>query len=40
LCGDVKELDSILEQGAQKAAAVAKPTLDAAYEAVGLRDRR
>ncbi len=31
------ELDSILEAGAERAAAVAKPTLDAAYQAVGLR---
>jgi tryptophanyl-tRNA synthetase len=31
------ELDAILERGAGKAAAIAKPTLDAAYDAVGLR---
>jgi tryptophanyl-tRNA synthetase len=31
------ELDSILSAGAERAAAEAKPTLDAAYEAVGLR---
>jgi tryptophanyl-tRNA synthetase len=37
LRGDESALESILELGAQKAAAVAKPTLDAAYEAVGLR---
>jgi tryptophanyl-tRNA synthetase len=36
---DSAELDSILERGADKAAAVAKPTLDAAYDAVGLRRR-
>jgi tryptophanyl-tRNA synthetase len=36
---DPAELDAILERGAAKAAAVAKPTLDAAYEAVGLRRR-
>jgi tryptophanyl-tRNA synthetase len=32
-----EELDSILERGAEKAIEVAKPTLDAAYDAVGLR---
>jgi tryptophanyl-tRNA synthetase len=32
-----EELDSILERGAEKAAAAARPTLDAAYDAVGLR---
>jgi tryptophanyl-tRNA synthetase len=31
------ELDSILSTGAERAAAEAKPTLDAAYDAVGLR---
>jgi tryptophanyl-tRNA synthetase len=31
------EIDRILEQGAARAAAMAKPTLDAAYRAVGLR---
>jgi tryptophanyl-tRNA synthetase len=31
------ELDRILEQGAERAAAMAKPTLDGAYRAVGLR---
>jgi tryptophanyl-tRNA synthetase len=36
---DPGELDSILERGADKAAAAAQPTLDAAYEAVGLRRR-
>ncbi|HEY7810829.1 MAG TPA: tryptophan--tRNA ligase [Allosphingosinicella sp.] len=39
LRGDPAELDSILERGADKAAAIAKPTLGAAYEAVGLRRR-
>jgi tryptophanyl-tRNA synthetase len=34
---DPGELDSLLARGAEKAAAVAKPTLDAAYEALGLR---
>jgi tryptophanyl-tRNA synthetase len=34
---DPAELDAILQRGADKAAAVAKPTLDAAYDAVGLR---
>ena len=34
-----EELDSILEAGAAKAATVARPTLDAAYQAVGLRRR-
>jgi len=34
---DPAELDAILERGADKAAALAKPTLDAAYDAVGLR---
>lgn len=37
LKGDPVALDSILRKGAEKAAAAAKPTLDAAYEAVGLR---
>jgi tryptophanyl-tRNA synthetase len=36
---DPAELDAILERGADKAAAVARPTLDAAYDAVGLRRR-
>ena len=36
---DPAELDAILERGADKAAGVAKPTLDAAYDAVGLRRR-
>jgi tryptophanyl-tRNA synthetase len=39
LRGDSATLDSILERGAAKAAAAAKPTLDAAYEAVGLRGK-
>jgi tryptophanyl-tRNA synthetase len=39
LRGDSATLDAILERGAAKAAAAAKPTLDAAYEAVGLRGR-
>jgi tryptophanyl-tRNA synthetase len=34
---DPGELDRILERGAAKAGAMAKPTLDAAYDAVGLR---
>jgi tryptophanyl-tRNA synthetase len=33
------ELNSILERGANRAAAEAQPTLDAAYDAVGLRRR-
>jgi tryptophanyl-tRNA synthetase len=37
LRGDSSALDSILERGAEKARAVAKPTLDSAYAAVGLR---
>jgi tryptophanyl-tRNA synthetase len=37
LRGDRERLDRILAEGAEKAAAAAKPTLDAAYEAVGLR---
>ena len=37
LRGDPAELDSILARGAERAAATARPTLDAAYEAVGLR---
>jgi tryptophanyl-tRNA synthetase len=36
---DPAELDAILERAADKAAAVARPTLDAAYDAVGLRRR-
>ena len=31
------EIDSILARGAERAAAAAKPTLDGAYEAIGLR---
>jgi tryptophanyl-tRNA synthetase len=31
------ELDSILERGAVRAAEMAKPTLDGAYHALGLR---
>jgi tryptophanyl-tRNA synthetase len=34
---DPAELDAILTRGAERAAAQAKPTLDAAYRAVGLR---
>jgi len=34
---DPAELDGILERGAARAAAMAAPTLDAAYDAVGLR---
>jgi tryptophanyl-tRNA synthetase len=37
---DPAELDSILEAGAEQAIARAQPTLDAAYDAVGLRRRR
>jgi tryptophanyl-tRNA synthetase len=37
LRGDPAELDGILTRGAERAAAIARPTLDAAYEAVGLR---
>jgi tryptophanyl-tRNA synthetase len=37
LRGDFAALDAILAKGAEKAAAAAQPTLDAAYEAVGLR---
>jgi tryptophanyl-tRNA synthetase len=37
---DPAELDAILERGAGRAAVVARPTLDAAYDAVGLRRRR
>jgi tryptophanyl-tRNA synthetase len=37
LRGDPRELDSILERGAEKASAAARPTLDGAYRAVGLR---
>ena len=36
---DETELDRILDAGAEKAAARAQPTLDAAYHAVGLRRR-
>jgi tryptophanyl-tRNA synthetase len=36
---DPAELDAILERGAETAAAEARPTLDAAYDAVGLRRR-
>jgi len=32
-----EELDAILQRGAERAAAMAKPTLDSAYSAVGLR---
>jgi tryptophanyl-tRNA synthetase len=35
---DKAALDSILARGAEKAAAAARPTLDAAYAAVGLRE--
>ncbi|MEA3040860.1 MAG: tryptophanyl-tRNA synthetase [Sphingomonadales bacterium] len=34
---DPAELDGILARGAERAAAMARPTLDAAYDAVGLR---
>jgi tryptophanyl-tRNA synthetase len=34
---DPAELDSILARGAERAATIAQPTLDAAYDAVGLR---
>jgi tryptophanyl-tRNA synthetase len=37
LRGDPAELDGILTRGAERASAIATPTLDAAYEAVGLR---
>ncbi|HZF94114.1 MAG TPA: tryptophan--tRNA ligase [Allosphingosinicella sp.] len=37
LRGDPAELDGILTRGAERAGAIARPTLDAAYEAVGLR---
>ena len=37
LRADPAELDSILERGAARAAEMAKPTLDGAYHAVGLR---
>jgi tryptophanyl-tRNA synthetase len=37
LRGDPGELDGILTRGAERASAMARPTLDAAYEAVGLR---
>jgi len=36
---DPAEVDSILARGAEKATAAAAPTLDAAYDAVGLRRR-
>jgi tryptophanyl-tRNA synthetase len=36
---DPAEVDSILTRGAEKAAVAAAPTLDAAYDAVGLRRR-
>ncbi len=39
LRGDPAELDSILVRGAARAAAAAQPTLEAAYDAVGLRRR-
>jgi tryptophanyl-tRNA synthetase len=37
LRGDPAELDSILERGAERAADAARPTLERAYQAVGLR---
>jgi tryptophanyl-tRNA synthetase len=37
LRSDPHELDAILTRGAERAAAMAQPTLDAAYDAVGLR---
>jgi tryptophanyl-tRNA synthetase len=37
LRADAAELDSILERGAARAAEMAKPTLDGAYHALGLR---
>jgi tryptophanyl-tRNA synthetase len=37
LRADPTELDAILRRGAEKAAAIAQPTLEAAYRAVGLR---
>jgi tryptophanyl-tRNA synthetase len=37
LRSDPAELDAILRRGAEKAAAIAQPTLEAAYRAVGLR---
>jgi tryptophanyl-tRNA synthetase len=37
LRADPAELDAILRRGAEKAAAIAQPTLEAAYRAVGLR---
>ena len=37
LRGDPAELDAILERGAARAAEAARPTLDGAYRAVGLR---
>jgi tryptophanyl-tRNA synthetase len=37
LRADPAELDAILLRGAERAAAMAQPTLDAAYQAVGLR---
>jgi tryptophanyl-tRNA synthetase len=37
LRGDAAELDSILERGALRAAEAARPTLEGAYRAVGLR---
>ena len=40
LRSDKGALDAILERGAGKAAAAAKPTLDAAYEAVGRHNVR
>jgi tryptophanyl-tRNA synthetase len=36
---DPAELDAILERGAERAAAMARPTLEAAYDAIGLRRR-
>ena len=37
LRGDPAELDAILERGAERAAETARPTLEGAYQAVGLR---
>jgi len=36
LKGDAATLDAVLEQGAQRAAALGRPTLDATYAALGL----
>ena len=35
-----QEIDRILERGATRAAALAQPTLDAAYKALGLPNKR